>query len=184
MTTHALSVNSIMFLREDWDRMCMLGMGEVTLEGHKLGGLKLIHIHQHCSSKVLYRKTEYCFRQPTKQLWLLWWEFWQRLRCLEESSLSSPLFPLRPRLDPPFGPQLCSQLFCGSQQHLSVQEPENQTALASLQAWGPLSQFRLSSTSDCAPPPPVLCPLASHSLTPTWCQCGLSAVKTPASGIP
>lgn len=52
----------------------------------------------------------------------------------EEPSQSSPPLPFGPGLDTAHGPQLHSQLSCNIQRYLGAQEPENQMALASLQA--------------------------------------------------
>lgn len=59
------------------------------------------------------------------------------------SSWCSPLFPFSPGLHPACGSPLCSQLFLSSQPHLGAQKTENQTAQASLQAWGLPSHFLL-----------------------------------------
>lgn len=64
-------------------------------------------------------------------------------------------------LDPARGSPLCSQLFCIIQQHQGVWEPENQTALAFLQAWRPPSQLQRSHASDCASSALEQCPGAA-----------------------
>jgi hypothetical protein len=77
------------------------------------------------------------------------------------SSRNYPPFSFGPGLV--CGPLLHSQLFCGSQQHLNTQEPENQLAPASPQAGGPLSQLQQSlGTSDCVPPSLEQRPIAWH----------------------
>lgn len=56
------------------------------------------------------------------------------------------------------GPQLCSQLFHGSQWHMDVQESENPMAPASTQAIGAPNQLQQGS--------PELQAVLSH---PKWC---------------
>ena len=92
-----------------------------------------------------------------------------------------------PRLDPAPGSSLHSQLFRCSQQCLGALEPENQMALASLQAQGPPSQLWLSCTSDCAsPPPPHPHPPGVPGLPycPTPTLRGLSTVRLAKSCLP
>lgn len=94
-----------------------------------------------------------------------------------------PHFPLGSRLDPASRPTLRFPSFStASSDAWYAQQPENQTATASLQAQGPLSQLELApGTSDCAPQPLEQCLAALHSQTTVWCWCGVSTVKTPTS---
>ena len=63
-----------------------------------------------------------------------------------------------------------------------AQESENLPSPASMQVWGPVSQFRQSpGTSDYTPPPTEQGPTASHSLMPTQRRCG---VRNQNSYIP
>ena len=74
-----------------------------------------------------------------------------RTLSLQDPAQSAP-FPLQPWARSSLWPPLSSQLFCSFQWCLGVQQPENLTALASLQAWGPLNQ----GDSSCLEPQTVL----------------------------
>ena len=102
-------------------------------------------------------------------------------------SSQGPLFcsqHLAPGLIQPVGPPNSSQLFHSFQCCLDIQEPETQTAPASLQVWEPQSQFWVSRTADCAFPPLEWCSrvalqLNTH-LTTAWAKHG----QLPTSGLP
>lgn len=59
----------------------------------------------------------------------------------DQPELPFPLPAPGPQPDPACGPRFRSQLFLNFQLPLSVQEPRNQMARASSQAWGPPNQL-------------------------------------------
>ena len=109
------------------------------------------------------------------------------LERFPSSSSQGPLFcsqHLAPGLIQPVGPPLHSQIVHSFKWCLDIQEPETQTAPASLQVWEPQSQFWVSCTADCAFPPLEWCSrvalqLNTH-LTTAWAKHG----QLPTSGLP
>jgi hypothetical protein len=128
-----------------------------------------LHLHNHClisyRRPLLARSHDYNQGQPNPT------------SKKPRTSWNSPIFLLAPGLDPACGPPLHSQLFRAPQWLLGVQEPENQTAGAPLQAWWFLKQLRLSCNSDCASPLLELVPglPTAWQLPGGWC--GLSKVN-------
>lgn len=79
--------------------------------------------------------------------------------------LELPTSPLASGQIQPEGPHFHSQLFCGFQWLLRVEEPDNQTGLSLLTGLGTPSQLRLSQ-SDCDFPPWDQCPRAAQRPSP------------------